>query len=253
MKRVREMFSLSSLNKKKIASLISCAMLVGTAAIGFAANDADNSSELRADEVTYNTKTGDMTATGNVFLRKGKSTATGARAVYNTKTSIGMITGGVVADSEKMHLTCDEVHMLSQTELFAQGNVHATKEDQSFVGPVVTYYSDQEYVRMDQGGTITTKDGSFTADYMEGWTRDEHAKGVGNAYIVSPPKNFEGGGDEAEYFGKENGKLVLTGNAWGIQDNNMLRSARLTVFLNEQGTAEAAPSTEAAPASEAAE
>ena len=49
------------------------------------------------------------------------------------------------------------------------------------------------------------------------------------------PKNFEGGGDMLEYFGKENGKVVLTGNAWAIQDNNTLKSGRLTVFLQERG------------------
>ena len=224
-------------NKRKIMALFASAALIVSAS-ALAAEPEDNSSELRADEVAYNTKTGEMTATGNVFMRKGKSTATGAKAVYNTKTSTGYVTGGVVADSEKLHLVCDEVRMISDTQIVAEGNVHATKEDQSFVGPIVEYYTDQEYVRMERGGTVTTKDGSFSADYMEGWTKDNHARGVGNAYTVSPPKNFEGGGDEAEYFGKESGKLVLTGNAWGIQDNNMLRSARLTVFLDEQGQAE---------------
>ena len=48
----------------------------------------------------------------------------------------------------------------------------------------------------------------------------------------------EGGGDEAEYFGKDSGKLVLTGNAWAVQDNNTLKSGRLTVFLQEQDKAE---------------
>ena len=86
---------------------------------------------------------------------------------------------------------------------------------------------------MTAGGTITTQDGTFTADYMEGWMNDEHCKGVGSAHVVSPPRQFEGGGDEAEYFGKESGKLVLTGNAWAIQENNTLRSQRLTVYLNE--------------------
>ena len=89
-----------------------------------------------------------------------------------------------------------------------------------------------------RGGTLSTKDGSFTADYMEGWAKEERAKGIGNAHIVSPSKDFEGGGDEAEYFGKENGKLVLTGNAWAIRGNNMLKSGRMTVYLSERDKAE---------------
>ena len=73
---------------------------------------------------------------------------------------------------------------------------------------------------------------------MEGWTKTEHAKGVGNAHIISPPRDFEGGGDEAEYFGKETGKLVLTGNAWAVQENNTLKSGRLTVFLKDRSNTE---------------
>ena len=91
---------------------------------------------------------------------------------------------------------------------------------------------------MTAGGTITTKDGSFTADYMEGWMQEERCKGVGSAHIVSEARNFEGGGDEAEYFGQESGKLLLTGNAWAVQDNNTLKSQRLTVYLNETGKAQ---------------
>ena len=143
------------------------------------------------------------------------------------------MTGGVVADRDGAHLTCDVFHVLSDTQFLAEGNVHGTKEDKSFTGPQAEYFTDQDYVRMTAGGTITTQDGTFTADYMEGWMNDEHCKGVGSAHVVSPPRQFEGGGDEAEYFGKESGKLVLTGNAWAIQENNTLRSQRLTVYLNE--------------------
>ena len=72
---------------------------------------------------------------------------------------------------------------------------------------------------------------------MEGWLKDNHFKGIGNAHIVSPPKSFEGGGDQAEYFGQENGKAVLTGNAWAIQENNTMKSQRLTVHLADDGQA----------------
>ena len=89
-----------------------------------------------------------------------------------------------------------------------------------------------------EGGALSSAEGTFTADYMEGWTKTEHAKGVGNAHIISPPRDFEGGGDEAEYFGKETGKLVLTGHAWAVQENNTLKSGRLTVFLKDRSNTE---------------
>lgn len=192
-------------------------------------------SELNADKVEYNMKTGQMTAKGNVMIRYDGGVATGDYAEYNTKTSIGKMTGGVVADKGDMHLDCDVVEILSQTKIVAIGNVHGWKQDRRVDGPRVEYDNVEGYARLPEGGMISSADGSFTADYIEGWTKTEQAKGVGNAHIVSPPKNFEGGGDEAEYFGKENGKLVLIGNAWAIQDNNMLKSARMTVFLSEQG------------------
>lgn len=195
-------------------------------------------SELNADKVEYNMKTGQMTAEGNVVIRYDGGVATGDFATYNTKTHQGRMTGGVVADKEDMHLDCDVVEILSQTKMVAIGNVHGWKQDKRVDGPRVEYDNGEGYARLPEGGMLSSADGTFTADYMEGWTKTERAKGVGNAHVVSPPKNFEGGGDEAEYFGKESGKLVLTGNAWAIQDNNMLKSGRLTVFLQEQGKTE---------------
>jgi len=212
------------------AAVFLAVCLFGTAAAAETGNDA---AELLADTVEYNAKTGEMTATGHVVMRQGGGVASAENATYNTKTKQGKMTGGVVADRDGTHLTCDVFHVLSDTQFLAEGNVHGTKEDKSFTGPQAEYFTDQEYVRMTAGGTITTQDGTFTADYMEGWMNDEHCKGVGSAHVVSPPRQFEGGGDEAEYFGKESGKLVLTGNAWAIQENNTLRSQRLTVYLNE--------------------
>lgn len=195
-------------------------------------------SELNADKVDYNMKTGQMTAEGNVVIRYDGGVATGAFATYNTKTHQGRMTGGVVADKEDMHLDCDVVEILSQTKMVAIGNVHGWKQDKRVDGPRVEYDNGEGYARLPEGGKLSSADGTFTADYIEGWTKTERAKGVGNAHVISPPKNFEGGGDEAEYFGKESGKVVLTGNAWAIQDNNMLKSGRLTVFLQEQGKTE---------------
>lgn len=212
------------------AAVFLAACLFSTAA---AAETGSDAAELQADTVEYNAKTGEMTATGHVVMRQGGGVASAQNATYNTKTKQGKMTGGVVADRDGAHLTCDVFHVLSDTQFLAEGNVHGTKEDKSFTGPQAEYFTDQDYVRMTAGGTITTQDGTFTADYMEGWMNDEHCKGVGSAHVVSPPRQFEGGGDEAEYFGKESGKLVLTGNAWAIQENNTLRSQRLTVYLNE--------------------
>ena len=202
-----------------------------------AAYAADEPAELNGDTVEYSMKTGEMVATGNVVMKQGDAVMTGAKAVYNTKTQHGQVTGGVVADKGDMHMTCATFTADGQNHLIATGDVHAVKADKTFTGPAAEYFTDQDYVLMGQGGMITSADGSFTADHMEGWLKDNHFKGIGNAHIVSPPKSFEGGGDQAEYFGQENGKAVLTGNAWAIQENNTMKSQRLTVYLADDGQA----------------
>ncbi len=195
-------------------------------------------SELNGDTVEYSVQTGLMTASGNVVLKYEDGVATAAAGSYNTKTSKGSLTGGVVADKGDMHLDCDRVEILSQDQIVAIGNVHGRQQDKGVDGPRVEYNSAEEYVCLPEGGTLFAKEGNITANYMEGWAKTEQAKAIGNVHVVSPPKDFEGGGDEAEYFGKDSGKLVLTGNAWAIQGNHSLKSGRLTVFLNEQGNAE---------------
>ncbi len=195
-------------------------------------------SELNADTVEYNVKTGQMKAEGNVVIHYDGGVVTGASAAYNTKTSTGMMTGGVVADKEDMHLDCDRIELVSKTKMRAIGNVHGWQKDKRVEAPIVEYDNEEGYVRLPEGGALSSAEGTFTADYMEGWTKTEHAKGVGNAHIISPPRDFEGGGDEAEYFGKETGKLVLTGHAWAVQENNTLKSGRLTVFLKDRSNTE---------------
>ena len=212
-----------------------------TSAVALAAPDTEKKgpiSELNADSVEYNMKTGQMAAKGNVVVHYDGGVVTGDFATYNTKTYTGEMTGGVVADKGDTHLDCDRGEVQSQTKIVAIGNVHGRQKDKRVEGPVVEYDSGEEYARLPQGGMLATADGTFTADYMEGWMKTERAKAVGNAHVVSPPKDFEGGGDEAEYFGKESGKLVLTGNAWAIQGNHTLKSGRLTVYLSERDKAE---------------
>lgn len=214
------------------AAFLAAAGLFAVAAA--APSGGGEATELNADVVEYNSATGEMTATGHVVMRYGDGTAHSAQAAYNVKTKQGRLTGGVSANKGATSMTCDVFHVLSDTHVLAEGNVRGSSEDKSFSGPQAEYFSDQDYVRLAAGGTITTQDGSFTADYMEGWLQAEHCKGKGAVHIVSPARDFEGGGDEAEYFGKESGKLVLTGNAWGVQDNNTLHSQRLTVYLRER-------------------
>lgn len=197
------------------------------------AANAEPASELTADEVEYDSRSGLMVATGHVVLRHEGGVATCEHGTYNVNTRTGELRGNVVVDRDDLHLTCDTVALTPGSRIVASGNVLATRGAQSFSGSRAEYTPESRYVLLPSGGTVRTEDGTFTADHMEGWLDDNHCRGEGNAHIVAPAKNFEGGGDVAEYFGAES-KALLIGNAWAVQDNHTLRSHKLTVLLDKQ-------------------
>ena len=119
-----------------------------------------------------------------------------------------------------------------------QGNVRGSRDDQTFSGEQVDYLPQQnDYIVIDRGGQLTSGDDTFTADRIYGWLKDEHYIGEGNAHVVSPSRAMEAGGDQMDYYGKEQGKAVITGNAWAVQENNTMRSNRMTIYLADDGSA----------------
>ena len=138
-----------------------------------------------------------------------------------------------------MNLSCDRLSGVGQDHWQASGSVSMTKADRTFTGPQVDYYPSQnDYILAASGGTITSADGTLTADRLEGWMKENRFVGTGSAHIVSPPRDLEGGGDRMEYFGSaEKPYVVLDGNAWVFQGNNMARSNHMTVYLSDDGSA----------------
>ena len=220
---------------------------------------ADEPSSLEGASVSYDMATGEITAEGGITLKRGTATITGARASYNTKTQQGEITGGVIAVRDAMRLTAqtvtlesaDAIHATGGAEItkddlcltaaslsvfdkdryVAEGDVRAVKADKTFTGARAEFTQSANYMLVPAGGTMTTADGTFTADRMEGWLTEEHYRGTGNVHV-------EGGGDTVDYFAKAEdgkGKCVLDGNAWAYQGNNMLKSKHLTVYLANTG------------------
>ena len=200
-------------------------------------------SSLNADEVEYDMNSGVITATGNVLLKHGTGKATGAKAMYNINTMEAYLIENVIVIRDDLKITCDSLRSNGQGHMQADGNVIGTQtvaanekypngDTRTFQGEHVDYYpDDKKHVVIPTGGLVTSSDGTFTADSMEGWLDDEHYIGIGNAHAVSPPRKMEAGGDRVDYFGKEQGKAILTGNAWAIQENNTIRGNRLTVYL----------------------
>ncbi|MCR5176177.1 MAG: organic solvent tolerance protein OstA [Anaerovibrio sp.] len=221
---------------KKI-SVMACAALLTVSGTLFAAENSSEKASLDAEVVEYNMETGMSTATGNVVMVKGNSTVTGNYAEFNTKTKDGKVTGNVVAVKDDMRMSAEMVSTDGGEHMIAVGSVRGTKADKHFAGPRVEYFDTNQYVLIPSGGSITAPEGTFTADRMEGYLQSNHIIGTGNAHMVSPPNNMEAGGDKVDYYGDGTGKAVLTGNAWAIQDNNTLKSKKLTVFLADNGKA----------------
>ena len=203
---------------------------------------ADEPTELNADTVEYDMASGLATATGNVLLKRGNARATGRKASYNVKTQEALLEGNVIAEREKLRITCEKVQSDGKGHMQADGNVYGKQEDKTFIGEHVDYYpDDRKHVVIPLGGVVTSKDGTATADHMEGWMDDEHYIGTGNAHLVSPPRNLEAGGDRIDYYGKEQRVAILTGNAWAYQNNNSMKGNRVTVYLADEGKSAAQP------------
>ena len=228
------------MTKKKLYRGVLTLLAVGAVCTAAAAPQQGNEpTNLMADSLTYDTRTGLITAETNVRMEQGTGYVEGARATYNTKTEEGTVEGGVRAMRDDMQLSCDRLSGIGQDHWQATGSVHMVKAGRTFTGPVVDYYPSQnEYVLAASGGTMTSADGTFSADHLEGWLKENRFIGTGNAHLVSPPRDLEGGGDRVEYFGMaERPYAVLDGNAWVYQGNNMARSNHMTVYLADDGSA----------------
>mgnify|MGYP002622221120 CR=1 FL=1 len=201
--------------------------------------------ELNADIVEYSVNRGVITAVGNVLLRQGTARATGLRAMYNTQTKEAYLLDDVIAVRDDVRITCDKLLSNGAGHMQADGNVYGVQtvapnekypqgDQRTFLGEHVDYYpDDRKHVVIPAGGLVKSSDGDFTADFMEGWLDEEYYIGTGNAHAISPPNDMEAGGDKVEYFGRDGGKAIMTGNAWAIQENNTMRGNRITVYLDD--------------------
>ena len=73
-----------------------------------------------------------------------------------------------------------------------------------------------------------------------GHTRPNPAVGaviVKGGKIIGEGWHKKAGGDHADYVGKEQGRVVLTGNAWAVKENNTMKSNKLTLYLDPEGRA----------------
>lgn len=242
---------------KKICAAAMAAMLITSAATA-AEKPADNElpSEVNADVIEYDMESGIVAAEGNVLLKHGLTKATGLHAMYNVKTKAANLIGNVIVVREDMRITCNTLASNGQGYMVAEGNVIAKQtvapdakypngDTRTFTSEHIDYFpDDKKHFVIPNGGFAESQvEGTFTADQMEGWLDDEHYVGRGNAHMVSKTRNMEAGGDQVDYYGKDAGKAILSGNAWAFQDNNTIRGNRLTVYMADDGNLKATDSS----------
>ena len=238
---------------KKICAACVATMLISSVAMAEDKKD-DLPSEVNADAIEYDMNTGVVAAEGNVLLKHGTAKATGLHALFNVNTKEAQLIGNVIVVREDMRITCNALMSNGQGHMQADGNVIATQnlapnekypngDTRTFTGEHIDYFpDDRKHVVIPNGGLAKSEvEGTFTADKMEGWIDDERYIGTGNAHLISTQRNLEAGGDQVDYDGKQEGKAVLSGNAWAIQDNNTIRGNRLTVYLADDGSLKAEP------------
>ena len=126
---------------------------------GLAAPQNTDPTNLTADRLTYDTRTGVVTAEGGVHVDQGTGNIEGARATYNTKTQEGTIEGNVRAQREDMNLSCDRLLAAGQEHWQASGSVHMAKAGRTFTGPLVDYYPAQDDHIVASSGGIISRDG----------------------------------------------------------------------------------------------
>lgn len=224
------------INLRKVSTVVLAAVALYA---GSAFADPGKPTQLNASSISYDTGSGNITAVGNVVMTQEAARISGNQAVYNAKTGEGHVTGNVVADKENLHMTANEVFTQGSNKLIASGNVIAHELDKTITGPRIEYSSDTDYALMPSGGTITTADGTITGNTLEAYLKDNHFIANGSVHIVSQTRNMESYSDSADYYSSGSGKVVLTGNAVAMQDNNTLRGDQLTLYLDNNGQAAA--------------
>ncbi len=200
----------------------------------YAANDKPI--DLSADVIEYDSTTGMMTATGSVKMVQENAVITGMKATYNTKSKEAEIDGGVRMVKEDMDLTAANVRSIDNKHVIAVGDVVLVKGTSTLIGPQVDYFLDQDYVLINSNAKISMPDGVMTSEKLEHFVKENRAVATENVHIVSQTRNLDATGDVATYYGGEGqqGKIVLSGNAVAVQDNNTLRGKTLTMYLEEK-------------------
>lgn len=224
--------------RNKLLPMAVVALLVLSAATGLQAKAA-NPFQIEAEAIEYNSKTGQMQASGanGVKLTQGTMTMTGVKADYNTKTQAGIVTGNVKAIQDTMTLTAEQVEAKENQQMTATGNVILVKESNRLYAPKVDYFGDRQVAVVEKNAKMITTDGVITSDRLETYFSEKRSVAQGNVLIISEQRNLQARADHAVYYEAQSGqqgRIVLTGNARAVQDGNTIVGQTLTLYMDDK-------------------
>lgn len=210
------------------------ALLISFAGFGTASAD-----DISADVLTYNGQTKVATAQGNVVIHANEgATMTGASGEYHFEDGSAYLTGGVHYVKGASTMSADTVHVLGDKTILGTGSVdlYDGEGQRTVRGDQVTYNPDTGYSKVDGNGYVSTPDGSLTAPLIEGNAKEIRFTASGGVQFQSETHQLTGSGDQAVYTkspDKEDGKVVLTGNAHAVQNGNAFDGPELIFELSD--------------------
>lgn len=222
------------MNKKFLLSLAAFAC-ISFANLAFAAGNFS----VSADELEYNLKTGEGSATGNVVLTQDGATTTCNSAKFNSKAHTGVLTGNVVAKRGDEQIVCSQFVAHNESDVSAIGGAVVTKSGWSLSSDRIDYSKSRQFAETTGGwARLRDTDGSLLNAAKIDF---DIAKGVANAYggvtINSTARNLTASADNAVYLtDKTNGYVELIGNATATQAGNTVKGKKLRLSNSNVAT-----------------
>lgn len=221
--------------KKKFMLSLAALVCMSIANMAFAAGNFS----VSADEMDYNLKTGEGTATGNVVITQDNATTTCNSAKFNSKNHSGVLSGNVVAKRGDEQIVCGQFIAHNESDVSAIGSAVVTKAGRSLSADRIDYSKSRQFAETTGGwAKLRDSDGSV----MNAAKIDFNmAQGVANAYggvtINSTARNLTASADSAVYLtDKVNGYVELIGNATATQDGNTVKGKKLRLSNSNVAT-----------------
>lgn len=198
------------------------ALMISMAAFGVAKAD-----DITADVLTYDGNTKIVTASGNVVIHANQgATITAANGEYHFEDKSAVLQGSVHYSKDSATMTAGTLYVMGDKTVRGVGNVYYADqaENRSLQGDDVTYNSETGYAKVEGNGKLTSQGSTFAAPHMEGNLKEIRIVATGGVNFTDETHNAKGYGDQAVYTRTgqqgQDGKLVLTGNAWVEQNGN---------------------------------